>query len=851
MHLRIAAAKLPLGVAVLLACAVLRPAAADSGVGVDLWIANKLDPSAGAAMQSRDDRGTSWLSPVQQRTPTGFLYLCPADPVVGIGDDWVHWGRLDFGYLGTGGDDRNALWSRFAAWGSGFVLGLLDLHFQRPSDGSYVDVRASRVSDHNQYVKATVGRAGSYRIDAFARENPNVVSANARSIWNGVGTNSLTLAGGLVAAGSTPAEVAAVSAAAPLRILQVNRDKQGLGLNYFFSREWTAYVNVSDEQRKGTRPFGGPFFFNYPFPANGGVLETIKPIDDSTINANLGLRFAGRAWRMDFGYSGSFYRDRYREFDYEMPFALYPVIPGATSAALTRGQFSMEPDNDYHNLRATLTRKFGGGEFSLTASGATMRQNDTLLAPVSCDGVFGIDLDGSGRVGPANPFLYSCANWNTPDALSRKRADMRIDTSLVDARLVMQPSADFSWRAGIKYNREDYRNVYLMYNPLTGDYGYVSENGSQGSVVPGEVGLWNPLTSPSDITRVRSLPLDMATTEAQFGADWRGPGRNTLGATLTFNRFEPTHRERTRADASSIKLTWTRRAFDWLTLRANYTYLKQSGDRYDYDPYEFTYSIGMPGFVAPDGGVPAHTNSAMRKFDLASRDENKVDVMATLMPREDMTLSVSLRGDWNAYDAQIGRTGYDTMGLAVQWEWQPSPRTNASTYYTFDRARVGIANVNETGQGADPSLGGPTYPLDYRWWVSDRQRNHSIGALFSHRFARARFDLDWNWLYSRGTTRYTYAGPGALANVDGAVGAGGGEFPSMGYRVNSLTASVHVPINPRTALRVFDSYERGRVADWHYLGFEDGQVFDHRVYADGGPRSYSANLVGVMLEIVL
>ena len=44
----------------------------------------------------------------------------------------------------------------------------------------------------------------------------------------------------------------------------------------YLTPQWTAYANASDEQRKGARPFGGPFFFNFPFPDNGGVFETVK-----------------------------------------------------------------------------------------------------------------------------------------------------------------------------------------------------------------------------------------------------------------------------------------------------------------------------------------------------------------------------------------------------------------------------------------------------------------------------------------------------------------------------------------------------------------------------------------------
>ncbi|GAA0715368.1 MtrB/PioB family outer membrane beta-barrel protein [Dokdonella soli] len=829
---------------------------ADSGVGVDTWRANKLDPTAGATINGCDDRGTSWLLPGQRRSPTGNLYACPAPaPHPDEHGDWQYYGVLQMGYLGTGGDDRNALWNRYVDWDSSLILGLLDLMFERPDDGTYANVRASRVSDDDQYYQAVFGRAGSYKVQAFLRDMPNVLSANAKPIWNGVGTNSLTLPAGLTPGRSTSAEAAAVSAATPERTLSVKRSKQGLGFSLYLTPQWTAYADLSDEERKGARPYGGSFFFNFPFPANGGVFETTKPIDDSTINLNGGLRYAGSVWRMDFAYSGSFYRDRYTRYTFQSPFGLYPVVPGAVSAPLYQGQMSTEPDNDYHNLKATFTRKLPmNGELSLTASAGRMSQNDTLIAPIDCQGVFGLGLGGSLQLGPKNPFLYSCANWNTSAALSRKSADMRIDTTLVDARVVLQPTSDLSVRGGLRFNRDDYRNVYLAYNPLTGDYGYVSENGTQGSVVPGEVGLFNPLTDRSAVTRVRSLPLDIQIVDANFGADWKLGDRNTLGATFAFNRYEPTNRERQRIDDNSLKLTWVNRALDWLTFRANYTYLKQTGDRYNYNPYDFTYSISLPGYVPPPGGTPAHTVDALRKYDMSSRDEHKLDLMATVMPRDDMTVSASLRGDWNSYDAQIGRQAYHTVGATLQWEWQPAPSTNMSVYAAWDRSQLRLANVQDQGDGAgvDPHLGGSTnYALKGLWWERDTQRDYYAGATLNHRFGRVRLDASWNYLYSRGLDAFAYAGPSALAYFVDSFLVPGNAFPPMIYRVQSFTFGVTVPIVERVSMRLFDYYERGHVSDWHYFGFGSGLAYDHRVYTDGGPQSYRANLVGLLVNVQL
>jgi hypothetical protein len=427
---------------------------------------------------------------------------------------------------------------------------------------------------------------------------------------------------------------------------------------------------------------------------------------------------------------------------------------------------------------------------------------------------------------------------------------MQIDTTLLDGRIVLQPTSDLSVRGGLRFNREDYRNTYLAYNPLTGQYGYVNENGAQGSVVPGESGIFDPLTQASAFTQIMSIPLDMQTIDANVGADWKVGAHDTLGATYAYSRYEPSHRERSEVDDNSIKLTWVNRAIDWLTFRANYTYLRQTGDRYNYDPYAFAFSPSLPGYVAPPGGTLPFTVDALRKYDLSDRDENKVDLMATFLARDDMTFTASVRGDWNDYDAVLGRQGYDTLGVALQWEWQPSPLTNASVYYGYDQSKMRMANVNDLEFGDDPTLGGQTYPLDGRWWSTDKQKNHNAGATLTQQFGRVRLDASWNYIYSRGITSYSFASPVALAYfTDGTLTDTA--FPPMNYRVNGLTIGLTIPIARRVSLRVFDYYERGHVDDWHYLGFASGQVIDHRVYVDGGPQGYSANLVGLFFNVEL
>jgi len=830
------------GFAVLALCTAGLTVAQDSGVGVDLHFGNSLQPE-GAPTLICDPDGMSWLTAARKRTPSGHLYLCPAEfsPRTAGSGNWLFEGTLGLGYLWLNDEERNTNWLRYDNWDDG-VLGRLDLSFTRPGDGSYLDLRASHINGDNQYLRLNAGRAGHFRIEAYARSQVNVTSGTAKSIWDGVGSDDLALKPGLTPGGSTAAQVAAVSAGSPERILKVVRDKYGIGINYYIDRQFTAYASASQEERKGARPFGGPFFFAFIFPGSGGVYETPRPIDDSTFNFNGGLRFAGSAWNWDLGYSGSLFRHGDNSFSYEVPFAFPPLVPGFGNFPLTLGEFAYEPENEYHNLRGTLTRKLPlNGQLSLTASLSTSRQDDDLQPPMNCSGLFGLTVP---------PFTFDCADWNTTAALSRTSADLSIDSTLLNAKLVLQPTSLVTVQGHLKYHSQDYRGDYFAFNPLTGQYGYIAENGAQGSSVPLEMGVWDSVLFPSVLTRVRNLPLDKEISEGSVGASWRVSPKDTLSASLTFTRTEREHREVKDQDDLLLKLGWSTRASDDLTLRVNYSYLDRSGDDYNYDPYHFTFSTDLPGFIDP-GTLPPHTVDAMRKYDVGDREQHKATLIATYALSGTSTLSANLRGDWNSYDAEIGRLGYDTWSAGLQWDWQPSERTSASAFFGYDRSNLDTANVNDlVANIPDPTLGGLVYPEANRWWVEDEQRNYYAGINFGTYFARGHLELGWDYSDSRGITSYRFNSPTALAYPLLAAVAGD-RFAPMLFRINTWTLSWTKEISKRVSLRVFDTYETGRLSDWHYTGLDSSLVTSNRVYLDSGPRDYSVNLIGLMVEAKL
>lgn len=831
----------------------------------DMQFGNALDLRGWTPMlQPADPDGMSYLHAGMLRTPTGALYPYPpmVDPGKPLGQgDWTYTGMLELGYLHVGGDRNAEYFRQYADWRSGAVLGLLALNVDNRKTGEYVEFRGSHLSGDDQFYRLRGGRYGSYRIEAFYRDMPHTVSTSAYPIWNGIGSTDLTLPAPLVAGASTPAQVAAASAAAPRRNVGLTRTREGLSYEGVLYRNWIGSASITNEKRTGTRLWGGSMFFNYPFPDNGGILETVRPIDFRTTDINFSVRNVGKIWHFLATYNGSFFRDHKNHLNFESPFALYNLAGVPQVADIKDGQFSLEPDNDYHNVRLDLSRELKwNGQFTVAGAWGTMRQNDALLPPTTCSGTGGI------FIAPPADYTFQCANWNTTAALSQKSANARIDTGLFDARVTFHPTPAFGWHAGLRWYREDNKTRYLAYNPLTGQYGYISENGSQGSVVPGETGIFdptNPLYRSANVT-VRNVPFGYTDSVLELGTDWQLGRKNSLGVTYTFDHNLPKYRERKRVDDQRIKFDWVSRDVIGATVRLSWEYAKRDGDKYNYDPYVQFFSESLPGFVDPAIGLPAHTVADMRKYDLSNRTESKARAIVTYPWGDSATLSATFYGNRDRYDALIGRQNTQTTGSTVQWDWQPTPATTMNAYLGAESSRMGISNVNDAdgpdngkalgtiGQ-TNPNLGGPLYPYANQWWEFDRERNRNAGLSFSHDFGRARADISYNYTGSLGHVGYTYATIGALAYRDAAgVAAAGAGFPDNKYRTNTLDLGLSFRVNRNVGVRLYGRYETGAFSDWHYAGLDNTLSYDHRLYTDkGGQLHYNVSLVGVMLNLKL
>jgi hypothetical protein len=409
---------------------------------------NEFNPNGQPIDLLRDLNGLSLLDDVT-RTPTGLLYPLPyaypamtqskSDP-----DLWST-GWIEGGVLGTwGSNTRSAALNEYGDWSSdplGTSLGFL---VENRKTAWFMSGLAENVGRSDQYYQMKTGRYGEYSVTAFFDSIPHVFSTEARSLWNGVGTNDLTLRGGLVPGASTAAQVDSVLADTPPTELQVTREKAGLSFSYTPWKEIEAVFQLSNEWRNGTQPISATF--GYPF--ENGATQIIDPIHYRTFDVTGSLRYKEDDFQANLTYMGSFFRNSDTSLTWENP-GLAQVPPG--SYIPTEGRLSLPPNNEFHSLKGDFAWVISPDlRFSGSMSYSLMRQNDPLLPPTIDSGV----IPGAG--GPIN-----LADWNTTAALSQLTANAAIDLFNAFAQVQYIVSADLSFDFELRDRVESNDTNYL------------------------------------------------------------------------------------------------------------------------------------------------------------------------------------------------------------------------------------------------------------------------------------------------------------------------------------------------------------------------------------------------------
>jgi hypothetical protein len=899
MKIRPRATTLACCVAAALAQMAVGSALADSAVGVDTALGNALNPSQDAT-RPLDPNGLSPFRQPAAHSPTGQLYnipyLLPHD-LHKTATGWEYSGQVEIGVLGGDANEKNAQFRMYKDLDNGLYLNNFGLAAEKPDEARFVEIIGGGVGKNDQYYGLQFGRYNDWKVKAFYSETPHAFTSTYGTLWSGIGTGNLTLLPPLTPGGSglgnatDNANVLAVATASN-STLSVTRKKGGVLYNLNLSDSWKGYASYSLEHREGARPFGA-VWGNAPGTA---PTEIAEGIDNKTHELLAGLQYVDALNAFNLRLSASLFRNSIDTLTFQEPYRLFTATTnGIAPGGFTQGRFDLHPNNEAYNVKGEYARSlpdFYKGRFTGVLSLGTHRQDDNLIPYTTIPGVTLANVTGN--------------NWNSTASLSRQSADARIDTTLMDLGLALNPTDALNLKGKLRFYQTDNKiNPYLACNRnatyvdidpntagpqpgaltrdgCTGVWGRILNDGTGSSVLMGAS------SAQAGNLVIKSIPFEYKQYNLGLGADYRLDKVSSLNAAYEREIYDREHRERDKTWEDKFKLGYVNRGLPDSTLRLSLEYGDRRGDSYNAAPYEeFVSAEFFPIRTGPAGTSvttwAVHTNNALRKYDLADRQQYILNGRLNTMLRPDLDGAITLQLKNIDYpDSAYGRTKQYQNSINFDLNYQQSAARIVYAFYSFQQGRNDQANIStdnyngvartcNLGQVTNlgtitagnaaficASPGGPIYQLINAWSATSKDRNDVLGLGLKEDFGKARLDLNFIRSLGRNKLGYAYTPAGAVSVADAAFAGSG--VPDIVIQQNIFDASLVVPVDKQVAVRLLYRYETGKIRDWHYQNIEGSPVvlgaagaagLPTAVILDGGPQDYKANVFGVLFQLKL
>jgi MtrB/PioB family decaheme-associated outer membrane protein len=834
-----------------------------------------------------------------QRSPTGILY--ERGPVVPgkrarTADGWEYGGDIEVGGSGSWGNTSNYFFQRYKDVASGGYVRYFGVTADQESTARFLEGYGGEVGRTDQYYSLTFGRYNAWQVNAFFNEIPTVYTTTYRSLWNGIGTDNVTLSNLTPGGSSTPvdtqANIRGALATTPASSVGIKRKTAGLAFDVILGENWKLYASYTNQKREGARlsgmVFGGA--------DGGGNVDITESIDYNTHDLLAGLRYNDPQTSFNLQVSASLFRNGFDTMTVQNPLSIATFgIVDVSPETFTSARYAQYPDNDYYKVKAEYARalpSLWNGRLTATVAWTRSSQNDNVIAPTA------LPLTGGTING-----LSTTNVWNTTAALLQQTANAEIDATLANVRLVVNPTPALAVTGNVRYYATDNSTAYTACNPLTGQWGRLLNDGSGTAIVDtpaylaarcnlAAVQALNVAPSTGDIN-IRSVPFDYRQIVYSLVGDYRLTPKSNLTGSFEQENFDLSNRERDETWEYKFKLGYTNRALKDAVVLLSYEYDSRRGSGYIANPYEAFYSASLgpvPTATGTDTSGWIHTSDALRKLDLADRNQNivKARLNWTGTPALDAGLTVQYTGI-SYPDSAFGRNGTNeqtSVGLNVNYqpeaEWgvyasytwqnakmyQTGLQSNScvmgSTYYFFSNGVVDTAPAAPAGTTlvgttqvspanwrqvcSTPSALSPLYPTSLTWTNTQSSTNQAFAIGGRYDLAKARLDVNYTYVNGRTQTRYAY-NPDAYAFTPDQLALIGNGTPDSVFIQSIVDAGLLVPITDAVAVRLYYHYENGRVTDWHYDGVQQNPVpVSNAVYLDFGPQSYHASLAGLFFR---
>jgi MtrB/PioB family decaheme-associated outer membrane protein len=677
----------------------------------------------------------------------------------GVRTLWNKWARA------------SAKFSEYEAIPRGLFISQATVGLGWGATGYYVTLRAQDATERDQHVRLRGGRYGRWEFGLEFDRLPHAFSNTGRSIYTQTEPGVFRLPDDVQARlrviSTTDTDPTTAGVQPNLAQLQALVDGLARPVALSLRRERGAATfrynptprwDLKLRYSEENQIGTRPFGATFSFnPA-----EQPEPIDYRTRQFQANLHWSDQNWTVQLGYAGSGFHNRVNAMVWDNPFRETNVA-GSPAA----GQTDMYPSNSTH--QGTLTAAVGrlplGSRVTVTAAYGVMLQDDSLL-----------------------PFTINTAIVNVP-ALPAATASGELRTLLLSSTATSRPVRDLTLTFRYRTYQRDNRTPSLVFSD------YVRTDQVLGGVAR------------------RNLPVGYTRQNAGVEAAWRVLEPVSVRAGYDWEGWDREHRETPSTSERTLGGAVDVNGGRGLLVRASFR--RSDRTAHDYD------ALRVADEAFPNGEPGLGQLDALRKFDQASRERNRAELLARVSPLDNLDLSASYWLTDDVYnESAYGMLKSRSEGPAFEVTYSPTPRVTLFAEYARELNTLNMRSRQRTpASGTTPANDKPDND-----WVSDvRDRANTYAVGLSGELLPARLRVDLSYSASDGTGLTRTRTPGTPDIVTTAR-----DYPQTTSNIRTAHATFTYTLARQVDLRFEWRYYRYDEVDYAldpmtpFMGFYDG-----------------------------
>lgn len=523
-------------------------------------------------------------------------------------------------------------------------------------------------------------------------------------------------------------------------------DTARVTLSYTPTPDWDIGVEYRRIHKHGDRLLG--LAFSTP---GGNAIEIPGAINETTHGVHLNAGFAGDGYQLQFGYDASIFNNDFRSFEADNPLV---AVDGVGDPS--RGRGSLPPDNMAHTVSLA-----GGVNLPMRTrvnssfSFSWLKQDENFL-----------------------PHTINTALAGDP-SLVLPQSDLDADVNVYRFNLSATSRPIDPLTLGAKFR-------FFKYDDNTGDINFAGHVESDDSLQGPQTAHRHPYETFNAGVDARYQIVEPVAVKVAF--DWERWNReveeelNPVVGAPNPVLHEPREVEETDEYTPKVMLDVT--PLDWVLFRVSYAYSKREGSDYE-QPNESM--------------IPT-----ARKYTMADRDRDRVDVLADLTLMENLFFTATANYTNDDYDADFGVREEHAWAAGFDVTWKPLEWLSIFGGYMHEHY------VTEQLSGQRGFTAPPPFFPAFPWDADTEDRYDTVRVGAEAVLIPKRLEGGVNWSYSRGRTEMNTHNivPGAAG------GAVAQDLPTIRSTLSLLNVFLRYWISERFTAKVAYSFEKFDEKDW-------------------------------------